>query len=342
MDNDFDWACRRLARLAPVGVLIWLLTAFTQHLRFVNWLDTRSASLPGVPQGIRDTIAELHDLDMKRAWSFLLEFQLEPDPNMFGRLLVYLGTTWLELRPDELPGSRYYLAAAVVNLTGTRQSMPASWDMTLPGPDGVGCSLKVRERYLQEEAAMPLLQAIQAGLQGRILLPWIVLMKSDNIDDTIRLWLELWASEPDQRMRSEYVTLTGVFVELSAQRERWRQALKGLDMRKSAFLEEIRAEARREEREAMKKSAFLEEIRDEIRKEERAAQAARLDEALKEERAAQAATIVQVLHVKFPNQLPAELETTIKETRDPARLAQWFTAAATSTSLEEFRQACGV
>ena len=51
----------------------------------------------------------------------------------------------------------------VFNLTGTVQSLPASQDMTLPGPDGIGCNLKVRERYLQEEAALPLLQAIQAG-----------------------------------------------------------------------------------------------------------------------------------------------------------------------------------
>ena len=112
MDNDFDWACRRLARLAPLPVLTWLLTSFPQYLRFVNWLDTRTASLPGVPQGIRDTIAELRELLQGRAWVLLLEFQGQPDPDMFGRLLIYLGTAWLELRPERasrqslLPGRR--------------------------------------------------------------------------------------------------------------------------------------------------------------------------------------------------------------------------------------------
>jgi hypothetical protein len=244
VDNDYDGACRRLARLSPVGVLSWLLTAFAEHLRFAHWLDTRSAALPGVPQGIRDTLAELRELLSGRAWAFLLEFQGEPDPQMFGRLLVYLGTTWLELRPDPLPGSRYHLAAAVINLTGTDQSMPASWDMTLPGPDGVACLLRVRERYLQEEAALPLLRAIHSGQQARVLLPWIVLMQTDDVEQTQRLWLELWNGESDEQLKSEYLTLTRVFVELSAQRERWRPILEGLVVQtKSPYLEAIRKES---------------------------------------------------------------------------------------------------
>src|SRR5271163_4852587 len=105
MDNDFDWACRRLARLAPLPLLTWLLTSFTQHLRFVNWLDTRTASSKEDPQRIRDRVAELQELLQGRPWLLLLEFQGEPDPDMFGRLLIYLGTSWLELRPDALPGS---------------------------------------------------------------------------------------------------------------------------------------------------------------------------------------------------------------------------------------------
>jgi hypothetical protein len=90
--------------------------------------------------------------------------------------------------------------------------------------------------------SLPLLQAIQAGRQGRILLPWVVVMQVEDIDETIRLWLELWTSETDPRMKSEYVALTRVFVELSKDRDRWLQALEGLDVKKSAFLEEIRHE----------------------------------------------------------------------------------------------------
>jgi hypothetical protein len=308
MDNDFDAACRRLAKLSPVGVLTWLLSAFADYLRFARWLDTRSAALPGVPQGVRATLAELSELRSGRAWALLLEFQAQPDPDMFGRLLVYLGTTWLEIHPDPLPGSRYGLAAAVINLTGTRQSMPASWDMTLPGPDGVRCLLQVRERYLQEEAALPLLQAIQAGEQARIVLPWIVVMQSDDLEEGIRLWLELWNGEPDERTRSETRALTRVFVELSAQPERWRQALEGLEVhRKSVFLEGIRQQSR-----------------DEGRQE------------------GQVRTIVQFLRVKFGAGLPEDMVQTIEQTRDAARLDQWVRVAAAAATLDDFRRDGGI
>jgi hypothetical protein len=195
-----------------------------------------------MPQGVRDTLAGLQELATHRWWLLLLEFQVKPDPDMFGRLLIYLGTAWLELRPDPLPGSRYHLAGAVINLTGTQESLPASVDMLLPGPDEVRCCLKARERYLQQEPALPLLRAIQAGEQGRILLPLIPVMQAEDVEEAVRLWLELWAGEPDERLRHEYVALARVFLELSPERERWRQALEGLDVIKSPYLESVRAE----------------------------------------------------------------------------------------------------
>ena len=44
---------------------------------------------------------------------------------------------------DELPGSRYQLAAGVINLTGTRGSLPASREFVLPGPDGTAFRLSL-------------------------------------------------------------------------------------------------------------------------------------------------------------------------------------------------------
>jgi hypothetical protein len=307
MDNDYDSACRRLARLEPVPLLCWLLTAFPQHLRFGHWLDTRTAALPGIPQGVRDTLAGLQELHTHRWWTLLLEFQVQPDPDRFGRLLVYLGTAWQELRPDPLPGSRYGLAAAVVNLTGTSASLPASWDMALPGPDNVRCCLKVRERYLQEEAALPLLRAVQSGEQGRIVLPWIPLMQAEDVEEVIRLWLELWASEPDERRRSEYVTLTRVFLELSAERDHWRRALEGLGVIKSPYMESLREEGRAEGRAEGK-----------------------------------ASVIAQILDLRFPGQLPADLRAMIEGTRDPARLDQWLPLATKAASLDDFRRDAGL
>jgi hypothetical protein len=118
---------------------------------------------PGEPERIADTIAELFELVCAAPRLYLIEWQTEPDPDMFGRLLVELGQLWQKHRPDSLPGSRYQLAASVINLTGTRTSLPASREFALPGPDGTACILRMRERYLAEEPAAEALERIAAG-----------------------------------------------------------------------------------------------------------------------------------------------------------------------------------
>ena len=67
----------------------------------------------------------------------------------------------------------------------------------------------------------------------------------------------------------------------------------------------------------MKKSAFLEEIRNEGRREEKAR------------------TIVQILRSKFGVALPADLVTSIEESRDSVRLDQWITLSATAATPQQ-------
>ena len=101
----------------------------------MGWEDARGVPYPGDPERTNDTIAVLEEIDRPGPpWAMPIEFQSEPDPDMFGRLLIYLGSIWLEKRPDPLRGGRYRLAGAVVNLTRTSASNPASRDMVLPGP----------------------------------------------------------------------------------------------------------------------------------------------------------------------------------------------------------------
>src|SRR5690349_15356028 len=86
--NRFDQASRRLALLDPPGFLAWLLTNFAQSIRFVRWLQTRTTPSPGDPEQIGDTVAELEGVgEPAPPWLFPVEFQTEPDPDMFGRLL---------------------------------------------------------------------------------------------------------------------------------------------------------------------------------------------------------------------------------------------------------------
>jgi hypothetical protein len=47
--NDFDQACRHLARLDPIGFLCWVFGLTLADFRFVEWLDTRNAPLPARP-----------------------------------------------------------------------------------------------------------------------------------------------------------------------------------------------------------------------------------------------------------------------------------------------------
>jgi hypothetical protein len=108
-------------------------------------------------------------------------------------------------------------------------------------------------------------------------------------------------------MKSDHVALTREFIELSKHRDRWHQALEGLDVKKSAFLEEIRKESRQE--------GHLEE---------------------------KASMIVQLLRTRFPNQVSADLSAAIETSRERARLEHWFNIAATESSLEGFRKACGL
>src|SRR5262249_2379822 len=125
--NLFDQSGRRIAVMEPPGFIGWLLTDFAARLRFRRWLQTRTPPNPGPPAQIGDTVA--HPQQPGRPappWLFPVEFQTEPDPLRFGRMMKECGDLWMELKPDPDPGSRYQVAAGVVNLTGGETSTPAS------------------------------------------------------------------------------------------------------------------------------------------------------------------------------------------------------------------------
>ena len=84
---------------------------------------------------------------------------------MFGRLLGELGKFGREHRPDDLRGSRYQLVAAVVNLTGTKESTPASASFAFP-IEGLGLRLAVKEVYLAAESAEATLDSQDPRVRG--------------------------------------------------------------------------------------------------------------------------------------------------------------------------------
>ncbi len=243
-NNRLDQASRFVALQDALGFFPWLVTDFDRHLRFGRWLQTQTNPPPGEPESIADTIAELFELARSAApWLYLIEWQTEPDPDMFGRLLVELGQLWQKLRPDPLPGSRYQLAASVINLTGTRTSLPASWEFTLPGPDGTACILRVRERYLAEESAGEALERVARKEVGRCVLPLIVLMQGGGEPGIIQRWLELAGEVRDPKWRAQLGSLALVMAELKEWHPAWKQALKEWSMRESQTVLEWQREA---------------------------------------------------------------------------------------------------
>src|SRR5262245_15228436 len=103
--NDYDKACRRLARLtaAVFALLAWLMKKCRIAMEFVRWMDTRTIPWPGHPDRTCDTVARLKPTDTEGPpWTFPLEFETDPDADLGARLLIYLGHLRLETRPDDL------------------------------------------------------------------------------------------------------------------------------------------------------------------------------------------------------------------------------------------------
>lgn len=234
--DRYDLTARRLARLFPTSFFCWLFRDFLRYLRWVKWIDTRSAPEEDEGQTTADLLAEL--AETTRAvppWAFLTEMQTEPDPEMFGRLLKELGDVWLTQRPEEERHARFQVAAAVVNLTGTSQSTPASQDfrLPLPEPQPLGLGLWVRERFLAEESAEQTLRAIQAGELQRMVLPLVVLMKGADDPDTIAWWRRVADGEPDRRLRARWGADARILAELKEWSDLWQVALKEWDVREA-------------------------------------------------------------------------------------------------------------
>ncbi|MGL4552483.1 MAG: hypothetical protein ACRC33_15020 [Gemmataceae bacterium] len=334
-ENRFDQAARYVARYDPQGFLGWLIDGFAGALHFARWLDTRTAPPPGQADQTADRVALLRELvAVVPPWLLLLEFQTEPDPAMFGRLLRELGRLWDDHRPDDTPSSRYQVAAAVVNLTGTSRSVPASRSHALPVPGRYGLTLTVCERYLGEESAAEALDGVAAGAVTRGVLPLIPLMLGGGEAGTMERWKELAGREPESRRRGELGMLTLVMAELGGAVDEWKRALEGWNVRESKvwreFQEMAKAEARAEIAAIMReegKAEGREEGKAEGREEGKA-------EGREEGRAAALRQTLQTVLKRF-HPLPPEFAARLDAIADPDRLLRLVDQALDVARLED-------
>ena len=298
--NPFDQASRYAAKLDPFGLLVWLYRDHTLF-DFLGWLDARTVPFPHDPERICDTVAALRERATGALWAVPVEFNLTPDGLLFGRLLVYLGLLWQELRPTDGPATRYNVGACAMNLTGRGQT---ARDMRL---GEMRTLLQPVERDLADADAAAVLQGIVAGSVARCLLPWIPLMRGADEAAILEQWQELAAAETDAQRRADYGGLALVFAEAAGRFELWNEALRRWNMIESQVVNRWKAEG-----EAKGKA---------------------------EGKAEGAATmLVQLLRKKFRVEPAADLVAAIAACQDSRQLAQWQDAALDAATLEDFRR----
>lgn len=319
-DNRFDQTARLVARDDADGFFAWLIDGFATALRFVRWLDTRTTPLPGEPDQTADRVALVRERDdVAPPWLILLEFQAEPDPKMPGRLLSELGRLWIDHRFDNTPNSRYQLAAAVVNLTGTSRSVPASQSYVMPVPVPLGLTLNVRECYLAEESAATTLDRMAAGEVALCVLPLVPLMKGGGESATMERWKEVAGREADAQRRGTLKVLTEVMAELAGCEGPWRVALEGWDVRESKVLAGYKAEI---------KAEVVAEVRAQVRAEGLAeGRAEGRAEALRQ-------SLLSVLTKRF-SPLPPDLASRLSTVKDADALQRLFDRALDAQRLED-------
>jgi hypothetical protein len=242
-EGPFDKACRYLLKLDPLALLAWLLGLKLVDLAFIRWLDTRRLPYPGQPDRTCDTVAHVERIDdNQRPWALVVEFSKDPDELMFGRLLSYLGTLWIEEKPSAERGDRFEPGAVVVNLTGAgATSRICSWPRA-----GIESRLTIQERNLSTLRADEVLRQIAEGTAPRSVLPWIPLMQNGNESGIIQTWKEVAATEPHVSRRTDYGALAAVFAEAVQREDIWDNALKEWNMQESRIVKKWEDVGRRE------------------------------------------------------------------------------------------------
>jgi hypothetical protein len=228
---------RYLAKLDPKGFFCWLFRLSAGDFEFRGWLDTRAISFPGSPERISDMVAHLTDLfEHGIPWAMLLEFQIIPDPKMFGRLMGSLAAIWEHVKPDEERGSRFQLGAAVINLTGRGN---CSQEMRWPKAQLI-TQLCVVERNLEFENADEMLEGVESGSWPKSLLPFIPLMIRGDEPAIIERWIALVGAESDLHLRTDYAAIALIFADRVGRKSNWYDRFhQEWKMTESPFLNEF-------------------------------------------------------------------------------------------------------
>jgi hypothetical protein len=303
--NDFDKACRYLAKRQPQGFFAWMLSGHEQALAFEKWEDTRRLPFPGEPDRTCDTVARFRNLtDPERPWIMVVEFQSRPQRWMPLRMLCYQGDVLWEFRPRRRKGRLPNVGGIIVNLTGNPRRRRLS--MVLATHPDMSHRFSVVTRNLAADSAGQTVQAIAAGRLPRCVLPWVSLMQGGAESGIIQEWMRVAEGETDESLRADYAALVVVFAELASCRDVWRQALEEWNMQRSQQVLEWQRDAR--------EKAEIETWRQ---------------------------VVLRTLRLRFQS-LPEDVAGAVAGMSDLTELSRWHDLAVTASSLEAFRAAVQV
>ena len=99
-DNPFDKAGRFLIRWDPTAFIAWVLGIVPDDLKFVTWLETQNTPFLNAADRRCDTVASV--LDQKAGdvpWAIIGEFQIKPDADILGRVMIYGGAVYIHQKP---------------------------------------------------------------------------------------------------------------------------------------------------------------------------------------------------------------------------------------------------
>lgn len=303
--TEYDELAKRVLE-AGGPLLLWAAGWGDEQMAFRRWMPTE-LTLPGLAQRICDAVAHLTDEGQGGApVAGLVEVQTRPDPDMFDRIGLAGHLLRLTQRPTDLPGDRWGLCGIVLNLTGTQESSRRF------AHAGAEWATQLRERHFARCEAAATLEGIARAEVPESVAAFCSLMKNGGLSDTIQAWLDVTA-QLDATRRRELAAANVVFAELTDCHAQWREAVEGLSVGESPYLNSLRNDARQK---------GLKEGRQEGNTEARAEMLLRA--------------------LRRSGEVPADLEAAIRACADPARLDAWFDLVLDRLTLDEFRRQAGI
>lgn len=294
----FDQAARYAAQNAAAAVVERLLAGRGTSLQFRDWLDTRTIPLPGRPDRTADMVAALDDVTGTAPWLLVLEFQAQPDPDKLDVTLEEVALLRSRARHGDDRKAKYQVTAALIYLRGS--SPEEILDMTLP--DGSGTRHAPLVWNVAADGAAETGAAVADGRLSWGMLFWVPLMAGGGEEAVITRWKEVVpATGTDRRMRGNLAGIALMFAELAGTGLAWKQGLEDWEMTESQVVNGWIAKGREQ--------AELKDARD---------------------------FLIRLLRGRFGGAVPDDVLNTINMQPSPQMLKDWFDAAVTVSSMQEF------